>query len=212
MLQDVERLDQLINHLLDVARMDRRTREKTSAEPLALAEVLTHSAATVSSRYSQGQDLVQLDLEPVTVMAPRVDLELIFRNVIDNAIKYAGDPPRVAVQLRAEQGMAVVRVTDNGRGIPKHLRHKVFGRFVRLGTELQRERPGTGLGLFIVWTMIRRLRGTIRIGSGPLGEGTTVTIWLPLPQPGARRLQAPAEPTPTATAGGGIAGRSNARD
>ena len=92
-----------------------------------------------------------------------MDLEIIFRNLIDNAVKYAGQPPKVEVPLRPADrrrpGRVIVQVADNGRGIPHHLRRKIFGRFVRLGLELEREKPGTGLGLYIVRTLVRRLRG-----------------------------------------------------
>ncbi len=51
-----------------------------------------------------------------------------------------------------------MQIADNGRGIPHNLRRKIFGRFVRLGLELEREKPGTGLGLYIVRTLVRRLQ------------------------------------------------------
>ena len=74
-----------------------------------------------------------------------------------------------------------MRICDNGRGIPAALRNKVFGRFVRLGRELERDKPGTGLGLYIVRTLVRRLRGQIRLTSGPDGRGTAVVVKLPRP-------------------------------
>ena len=75
--------------------------------------------------------------------------------------------------------MIVVRVADNGRGIPHSLRHLIFGRFVRLGSELEREKPGTGLGLYIVRTMIGRLGGKIRIRDREPGPGTVFEVQLP---------------------------------
>jgi signal transduction histidine kinase len=179
MLEDLNRLDQLINHLLDVARLD-RPRRYDPPQAIAADQLLADCAQRLATRYGYAPSLIELELEPAMVLASPVDLELIFRNLIDNAIKYAGDPPRVRVQLKVEDSWAVVRVTDNGRGIPKHLRRKVFGRFMRVGEELQRERPGTGLGLYIVHTMVRRLRGRIRLGSGPAGQGTSLYLTLPL--------------------------------
>ena len=97
--------------------------------------------------YRVPADTVRLDLQPSMVLGRRVDLDIVFRNLIDNAVKYAGATPQVEVSLRpSADGQVVVRIADNGRGIPHHLRRKIFGRFVRLGLELEREKPGTGSG------------------------------------------------------------------
>lgn len=77
-------------------------------------------------------------------------------------------------------GMAVVGMSDNGKGIPPKLRRKVFGRFVRLGTELEREKPGTGLRLSIVRALVRKLRGRIHIRDRDDGEGTAFEMELPV--------------------------------
>jgi two-component system, OmpR family, phosphate regulon sensor histidine kinase PhoR len=109
-----------------------------------------------------------------------MDLDIIFRNLIDNAVKYAGAPPRVEVGLHAlGDGQVSVRIADNGRGIPPHLRRKIFGRFVRVGQELEREKPGTGLGLYIARTLVRRHRGRIRVYDPEKGPGSVFEVQLP---------------------------------
>jgi signal transduction histidine kinase len=71
------------------------------------------------------------------------------------------------------------RISDNGPGIPINLRRKIFGRFVRLGSELERKQAGTGLGLFIVRQLVRRMRGKITVrGRGP-ERGTVFEVELP---------------------------------
>ena len=99
-------------------------------------------------RYRVPAETVQWDVDRLTVRGRRMDLDMIFRNLIDNAVKYAGPRPRVEVRLRIEHGWAVVRISDNGPGIPPAMRRKIFRRFVRLGSELERQKPGTGLGLY----------------------------------------------------------------
>jgi signal transduction histidine kinase len=96
-------------------------------------------------------------------------------------MKYADDEqPEVEVAMHAgKTGRVVVRVSDNGRGIPQSLRHRIFGRFVRLGSELVREKPGTGLGLYIVRTMVGRLGGTIRVRDREGGGGACFEVQLP---------------------------------
>jgi two-component system, OmpR family, phosphate regulon sensor histidine kinase PhoR len=181
MLEDVERLDSLINHLLDAARLE-KDRTPAEAEDVDLATLLTGTAEIVCQRYQKPPTVVQLDLTPCTVHAAPGDLELIFRNLIDNALKYANDDePRVEVAMRParDDGRVIVRITDNGRGIPLQYRRKLFARFMRLGLELERDKPGTGLGLYIVRTLVDRLGGKVRIRDRDRGSGTTFEVQLP---------------------------------
>lgn len=178
MLEDLERLDHLINQMLNAGRLDAERSEE--AEDVDLAELLRNCAASVLMNYRMPAEAMRLDLDPAVVVGHRIDLDLIFRNLLDNAVKYAGVPPRVSVTLRrAANGSLTVRIADNGRGIPTHLRRKIFGRFIRLGHELERDKPGTGLGLYIARTLVRRHRGTIRVRDPENGPGTVFEVQLP---------------------------------
>jgi len=182
MLEDVERLDTLINHMLSVARIERS--EESPREPVQLADLLRRCASTVCNRYRVDPETIQLDLEPAIVLANPIDLELIFHNLMDNAVKYAGRPPEVLVTSRVEPAESVmVRVADNGKGIPRHQRARAFRRFVRLVPELERDKPGTGLGLYIVRTLVERLRGSVRILNRESRPGTELSVRLRLYQP-----------------------------
>jgi signal transduction histidine kinase len=101
--------------------------------------------------------------------------------LIDNAAKYANDEdPRVEISCRpVAAGMVEVRVSDNGRGIPLAARRMIFGRFVRLGSELERDKPGTGLGLYIVGTLVRRLKGRVRVRDRQPAPGTLFEVHVP---------------------------------
>ncbi len=183
MLEDVERLDHLINHLLDAARLDREAVD-SEIEDVELAELLRRCAQSVCLRYRVPPEDVALDLHPCHVRARPVDLDMIFRNLIDNAVKYAGNPPRIEVAVKAKaktkgDGQILIRIADNGSGIPLPLRRKIFGRFVRLGFELERDKPGTGLGLYIVRTLVHRLRGRVRVHDNEKGSGTVFEVQLP---------------------------------
>jgi two-component system, OmpR family, phosphate regulon sensor histidine kinase PhoR len=179
MLEDVERLDSLINHLLDAARLEKQ-RTPAEKEEIELAALLKSCASEVCLRYQVPDDVISLQLQPCVVQAVRVDLELIFRNLIDNAVKYAGDEPHVEVSV-APSGKehALIRISDNGRGISAAQRRKIFGRFVRLGSELERDKPGTGLGLYIVRTLVHRLGGRIKVKDRDKSPGTTFEVELP---------------------------------
>ncbi len=179
MLEDVERLDQLINHLLEAARSARATQPRVP-ELVRLDQLLRECAEGVALRYRVADEVIELNVPACQVEGFHEDLAIMFRNLIDNAVKYAGDPPRV--QVTASLGTAgelCVQIADNGRGIPAHLRRQVFGRFIRLGSELERDRPGTGLGLFIVRNLAQRMRCRVRIREGIGGAGTTFEVTLP---------------------------------
>ena len=182
MLEDVERLDDLINDILEAARLEKETQQE-SKQVVDLAEILSQTAASVCLRHRVSTDILTLELQPCWIAATRVDMELIFRNLIDNAVKYAGESPEVQVSLEnLPAGRARITIRDNGIGVPKKLRRKIFARFVRLGSELQRKKPGTGLGLFIVRTLVARLKGRIEvldIGDQP---GTAFVVELPATQ------------------------------
>jgi two-component system phosphate regulon sensor histidine kinase PhoR len=187
MLADVERLDQLINHLLDAARIERGA-DQAPAQDVRLDDLLRHCANAVCVRHSVDRDWVDIDSPVIIIRSHPTELEILFRNLIDNAVKYGGDPPEVRVTAQAVGNQAVVRVSDNGPGIPPNLRRKVFGRFVRLGSELERSKPGTGLGLYLVRSVTRALSGSIHIdshqaetGSGDDSQpsGTSFVVSLP---------------------------------
>lgn len=179
MLEDVERLDQLINHLLEAASLEKESQPEPP-ERIPLAPLLEEAVASLCTRHHVSPNCVELDLQPVALSARRVDLEMIFRNLIDNAIKYSGTPPHVSVSLRWErERMIVVCVRDNGAGIPTQLRRKIFGRFVRLGSELERKKPGTGLGLYIVRTLVERMKGRVRVRDADRQGGTVFEVRLP---------------------------------
>jgi two-component system, OmpR family, phosphate regulon sensor histidine kinase PhoR len=177
MLEEVDRLDRLINHVLDAGRLD-AGHSSGEVEDVALAPLLRECGEMACLRYRLPTTTVRLDAEACFVQGRRADLDMIFRNLIDNAVKYAGARPQVEVTARCERGWTVTQVCDNGRGIPPKLQRKIFGRFVRLGSELEREKPGTGLGLYIVRNLVRRLGGTIRVFNRPAGQGAVFEVRL----------------------------------
>lgn len=195
MLADVERLDQLINHLLDAARLEQPP-EEPSTDDVDLTRLLTSCLELVQARYHLPPEALELALAPVAVRGRETDLEMIFRNLLDNSVKYGGSPPWVRVETAAASpGRIVVRISDNGSGIPAILRRKIFNRFVRLGSELERKKPGTGLGLYIVRTLVERLGGRVTVRDRAKEPGTLFEVQLP-----GRVLadQAPASPPPAA--------------
>jgi signal transduction histidine kinase len=199
MLDDVQRLDTLINHMLDAARLDQQPVEADIVD-VELSAVLQSCAETVCLRYHLPSETVRLHAGEAIVRARTIDLEIVFRNLIDNAIKYGGPSPEVEIDSQfAGDDRVVTRIVDNGRGIPAKLRRKIFGRFVRLGSELERSQAGTGLGLFIVRTLVKRLHGSIVVRDRVDQRGTIFEVCLP-----ARRPDRPTAPPPAASAEAGV--------
>ncbi len=180
MLQDVERLDTLIDHLLDAAKTLQR-RPAQATETAALEPVLVRARANAVRRYGVPESSVRLDCDAgLRVRGREADLEIVFRNLVDNAVKYSLPEPLVEVMAQATaQGRVVVLVSDNGPGIPISQRTNVFGRFTRLGSELERSTPGTGLGLFLVRSLVKQLRGKVTVRGRLPDRGTIMEVEIP---------------------------------
>jgi signal transduction histidine kinase len=183
MLADVERLDRLINHLLEAARLE-RTKTPVDSETISLGDVIQHAIQAACQRYNVPTESVTSQVEMLETVGSLPDMNMLIGNIIDNAVKYSSSPPKIEVQLDRipNRDWWRLKVIDNGPGIPRAFRRKVFGRFYRVGSELERSKPGTGLGLFIVHTLVRRLGGKIQILDAPTGPGTQIIVQIPLRQ------------------------------
>lgn len=181
MLDDVERLDQLITQLLNVARLQQNTETPEPEGWVPIESVLEDCAQKLALQHHVSRECITIDSPSCDVWSRQVDIEILVRNLVDNALKYGGSPAKVQIVVRCDPPMnsASITVTDSGPGIPKHLRKKVFRRFYRAGDELERTKPGTGLGLFLVRSVARRLKGSVRIVDTPDGCGTRFELRLP---------------------------------
>ena len=177
-LHEINRLAQLVQQLLLLARIDAR---KLSIEhkPVRLDELLADSV-----RYQQaggGSRGVQLLLQIDDVIETTGDPEYLkraFINVIDNAVKYSPDSGEVAVVLSREGNSAIVTVTDHGPGIEPTEAEMVFKRFYR-SPRARHQQDGSGLGLAITRELIEAHGGHIQLDANPSG-GTVATIKLPV--------------------------------
>jgi signal transduction histidine kinase len=178
MLEDLDRLDRLINHMLDAARLDQRPVEQ-DLEDIEISALLERVAEFVRGQYRLPPEAIRVSAAPAVIRGRPLDIEILFRNLIDNAVKYSGERPEVLIESHLAGNRLLTRVTDNGPGIPISLRRKIFGRFVRLGNELERAQQGTGLGLFIVRNVVQRMRGTVNVRSRGSQQGTVFEVILP---------------------------------
>ncbi len=177
---ELRRLDQLISHLLEVGRLDELGRE-TEPEDIDVPELLKKTAETACVRHKiDSENVMVYNMQQCVVHGRRLLLETIFSNLLDNAIKYAGTPPKVVVEAVGRgRDRVIVRIIDNGTGVPAKLRKKIFQIFFRAGNELERKQKGTGLGLYIVKTLVGFLKGRIQVREGPDQIGTIFEVDLP---------------------------------
>lgn len=170
-----KKMDGLINSVLKLSREGRRT---LRPEPIDLRAILETNVAAMQHQLSDAEGKVSLDVAVPPIVSDRLAIEHIFGNVLDNAVKYRSEsrPLRIAVRATVALGEQVsVEISDNGRGIAAQDLERIFEMFRRSG---QQDRPGEGIGLAYVRTLVRRLGGDISVTSA-LDEGTTFRIVLP---------------------------------
>ncbi len=177
-LQDVERLQSLVEKILEVTRFAREGGKFNLAE-FNLSEVVESSVQRFSRRATVTGAVLNSEIEPdLWCTVDPEAIAIVISNLLENALKYGGTIPRIDVVLQREGNQAVLDVTDNGSGIAPDDVPRVFERFWRAGDEMTRTTQGTGLGLFLVRQIIRGHGGTVTIAeTGP--SGTTFRVILP---------------------------------
>jgi signal transduction histidine kinase len=121
-----------------------------------------------------------LTSNPLRVEADATELGRILDNLINNGLTYTVRPPRLSVSLTGDSERALVRVADNGVGIPEDELERVFDRFHRRSDPAFDNVPGTGLGLYISRQLAQRYGGDLVIESSKPGDGTVFTLALPV--------------------------------
>jgi two-component system phosphate regulon sensor histidine kinase PhoR len=178
-LREAKRLQSLVQDLMSLSRVEAEKHDQPR-QRIDLGALVERAARDAAG--SQDVDRVNIDRadEPIVVPGDAEQLEQVVRNLVDNALKYGSPEALVEVRVsRGERDMAVIEVRDQGEGIPaEHLPH-LTRRFYRTDPGRSRAAGGTGLGLAIVKHIVERHRGRLDIAS-KLGEGTTVTIRLPI--------------------------------
>lgn len=182
-LEDLDRLRGLVEDLLSSAQYA-STGPIVNPERVDLARYANEEMPRLVREESRERAQLELSTNgPVPVEVDGKALETMLRNLISNAVKYGGDDPRLEVQVAREDGRAVVRVRDHGRGLAGADAERIFEPFVRGGDENVRTQPGAGLGLYIVRELARAHRGDVRAADASPG-GLRVEIRLPLAEPG----------------------------
>ena len=150
-------------------------------ECIELARVRHHlQAANLEYRESLSSSSSLQNGDGACVLGDAEELRTAVSNLLDNAVKYSPDGVHISVELDAQDGKRLVlRVRDQGVGIPEHELKRIFRRFYRVTQRSLSQAKGTGLGLFIVRSIARKHGGRVFAQSEGAGKGTTVTLELP---------------------------------
>ena len=177
--EELERQRVLVENLLVFARMDAGLFEigrvpvdmgevtrgaRRTAVPLAAAKSITLSS------------FVAPDLP--LVLGDRDYLQQVVLHLLTNAVKFTPANGRVTLRVEGRGSVVVAQVIDTGLGIPPEDMPHLFQRFFRASNAIEQEIQGTGMGLYMVKAIMEQLGGRVRIESS-LGQGTSVTVWLP---------------------------------
>jgi len=173
-----ERMSVLVQDLLLLARLD--SEPTLELEPTDVTEIVLNTVS--DARAASADHTWALDLPDDVVMA-RADahrLHQVIANLLANARTHTPPGTRVETALRAEDGWAVIAVSDNGPGVPAEIQDSVFERFTRADASRVRQAGGssTGLGLAIVAAVVNAHGGQVSLDSRP--GGTTFSIRIPL--------------------------------
>lgn len=175
-----QRLVSLVNNLLNVSRMETG---ELSIEPEqvnikeAVESIIHELGPLMAAKRIQVE--THFDDSPATLSADSKLLRIIIQNLVTNAVKYSREGGQVWVDVAKKEADIVFTVTDNGIGIPKEAQDKIFTKLFRADNARQAEPDGTGLGLYIVKSILDKTGGTVRFDSRE-GGGTTFYVTMPL--------------------------------
>lgn len=174
-----KRLKQHVERVLQMAKLDKESIE-LKKESVNLHDVVQEVTGGMAASIQEKRIEVELDLqapEPA-IQADKLHITNVVYNLLDNAIKYSGQDPKIWISVKQTDKHLVLEVRDNGIGVKEDDQKKIFDKFFRVPTGNVHNVKGFGLGLNYVRQIVEAHRGKITLKSH-LGEGCTFRIYLP---------------------------------
>ena len=168
----------LINDILMISRLEAKDAEVVVSD-VRISVLLDEITDSLKPAAASGQVFIHCDCQPLCIKANPQQMKELLSNLVSNAVKYNRPGGQVWVYIREKGEDLVIRVRDNGVGIPQESLDRIFERFYRVDKGRSRKQGGTGLGLSIVKHIVNFYHGTIRVTS-QLEEGTEFTVAIPL--------------------------------
>jgi two-component system sensor histidine kinase SenX3 len=183
MLADSDRLLKTVEQVLRAGRTGHK-RRRIANSVVNVGEMVQECLELTRVRYGLNESALIYNESPeagsAKVSGDVDELRAAFSNLLDNAVKYSDDEVKVSVSLSAlDDRRIAVRVADKGIGIPSAQLKRIFKRFYRVPGRFMARVKGTGLGLFIVHSVITKHGGRVFAESRGLGHGSTFTVYLP---------------------------------
>ena len=183
MLADSDRLMKTVEQVLRASRMRHRQR-RIAKSAINLGEMVRECLELARVQYGLNETHLVYTESPeasnARVSGDIDELRAAFANLLDNAVKYSDEEVRVVVSVSApDEKRVTVRVADQGIGIPQTQLKRIFKRFYRVPGRFMARVKGTGLGLFIVKSVVKKHGGRVYAESAGLGQGSTFTVQLP---------------------------------
>lgn len=181
MLADSNRLLATVEQVLEASRTREKKRQLNIAE-IELNDLLAETIKIIQTRHNLDAAAIKLteSAEDVLISGDRAELQTVFINLLDNAVKYSQDNPKISVRVKNSGEKKVqVFIKDNGIGLDSAELKRIFRRFYRVSNLSTQEKKGTGLGLFIVQSILKKHGGKIRADSKGEGKGSTFIVQLP---------------------------------
>lgn len=176
----IKGLSALASELLDLAKIEAGliTQEK---ERLVVSSLIRDQVAFYAEKARSRGLTLEMDTSPHqgAILGNRCNIDEVLSNLISNAIRYTPEGGSIVVSAHEEAGYICIRVKDSGIGIPEAEKDRIFDRFYRVKNEKTRLITGTGLGLFIVNSIVEAHNGLIQVESEP-DRGSTFSVYLPL--------------------------------
>lgn len=172
-IQSTNQLNKLINDLKDFTNSEEK---ELSLEPVRLDQIIKDINSSLVMNHSGQQPIITCTSFP-QILSSRIALTIIFRNLIENGIKYNDNQqPKIAITGSIANGMAHIQIKDNGIGIEEKYFEEVFELFTRLNSKYEK---GSGLGLNITKNLISRLNGKLFIAQSTIGQGSVFQLNFP---------------------------------
>jgi signal transduction histidine kinase len=187
MTEDSDRLEQLLNRMLRLARVEQWAADgiRRELEVVDIASTCEMAIARISELASSRDIKVEFAAAEVVLMrADPADLELIWLNLLENAVQYSPSGSSVRVLMDNDGDRVRVSVIDKGWGIPEADLEHIFDRFRRGDPSRSRTTGGFGLGLAIAKSIVQAYKGSIQAQS-TIGEGTRISVVLPVLRTGS---------------------------
>lgn len=184
MLADSDRLLNTVEQVLKASRVREKNLRLNIAE-INLADLLRVAIERVRTRYDLTGDAIHFIApdDNVEISGDADELQAVFVNLLDNAVKYSGETVKIRVSVKNLNEKSIgVSVRDEGIGIAPADLKRIFKRFYRAPVPQTQKTKGTGLGLFIVRSIIEKHGGNITAESAGEGKGSTFKIQLPRPR------------------------------